>query len=93
MALLTSKRKLSVGIDVESPYARIDSLSGGKESMTISLYYYVNQSAFRAGATHFMQDIFAFQPSVDDGSKNFIKQAYEHIKSLAEFSDAIDVLE
>jgi hypothetical protein len=93
MALLTSKRKLSVGIEVESPYARVDSLSGSKYSISISLYYYVSQKAFQSGATNFMQDIFAFQPSVDDGSKNFIKQAYEHIKSLAEFSDAIDVLE
>ena len=31
-----------------------------------------------------------FTPSVADGSGNFIKQGYEHLKSLDEFSNAED---
>jgi hypothetical protein len=33
---------------------------------------------------------YSFTPSVDESSANFIKQAYEHLKTLPEFADAID---
>ena len=33
---------------------------------------------------------YEFKPSVDDGSDNFIKQAYEHLKTLPEFSGSQD---
>lgn len=93
MALLTSKEKLNVGINVESPYAKIDSLLGGKESLTITLKYYVSQEASESGASSFMQRVFVFKPSLEDGAPNFIKQGYEHIKTFPEFEDAVDVLE
>lgn len=34
---------------------------------------------------------YTFTPSVAPGSENFIKQAYEHIKTLPEFAGAADV--
>lgn len=33
---------------------------------------------------------YEFTPSVIDGSENFIKQGYEHLKSLDEFANAED---
>jgi hypothetical protein len=37
------------------------------------------------------QRTISFVPSVEDDSKNFIKQAYEHLKTMDEFSNARDV--
>jgi hypothetical protein len=34
---------------------------------------------------------FEFTPSVEVAAENFIKQAYEHLKTLPEFADAVDV--
>lgn len=34
---------------------------------------------------------YTFTPSVASGSENFIKQAYEHLKTLPEFAGAADV--
>lgn len=33
---------------------------------------------------------YSFKPSVEEGSANFIKQAYEHLKTLPEFDGAED---
>jgi hypothetical protein len=34
---------------------------------------------------------YTFTPSVASGSENFIKQAYEHLKTLPEFAGSTDV--
>lgn len=38
----------------------------------------------------YQEKTFGFDPSVNDNAKNFIAQAYEHLKTLPEFSEAQD---
>ena len=42
-------------------------------------------------AGHQATKSFEFTPSVAEGSENTIKQAYEYLKTLPEFADAVDV--
>jgi len=69
-------------------YWKVTSVNGSKNKVSASVSVMAmvdgqisNQIASRE---------YSFAPSVEDGSKNFIAQAYEHIKSLPEFSDAVD---
>jgi hypothetical protein len=38
----------------------------------------------------YQEEAFGFNPSVDENAKNFIAQAYEHLKTLPKFSEAHD---
>ncbi|OMD08402.1 hypothetical protein [Paenibacillus odorifer] len=93
MALEMKNNTLDTGITVASAYVRIDTISGSKDSISIGLNYYVNKNAVTEGKPFFKTEQYLFIPSVDDSSANFIKQGYEHLKSLPEFSEATDVLE
>jgi len=76
-------------LGLENCYWRVPSVNGSKNKVTASVSVLAivdgeisNQIASRE---------YSFTPSVGSGSKNFIAQAYEHIKSLPEFLDAEDV--
>jgi hypothetical protein len=84
---------LQNGLTAENAYIRIDTVSGYKGSITVSVNSYVSQTAFQEGTAYLEQKFYAFVPSVADGAENFIKQGYVHLKSLPECTDAIDVLE
>lgn len=84
---------LDSGIDVKDAYARIFHIQGDKSNLSIALQYYVSQSAVEEQKPPFKEGYYQFVPSVEDDAPNFIKQGYEHLKSLPEFADAIDVLE
>lgn len=91
MALLIKNIELETGIKIESAYIRIDTVSGSKDSVSIGLNYYVNQVAFTSGKPYFKTETYRFKPSISDGSSNFIKQGYEHLKGVSEFIDAQDI--
>lgn len=84
---------LESGIAVEDAYARIFHIEGDKSTLAIALQYYVSQAAVEEQKPPFKEDYYQFVPSVEDDAPNFIKQGYEHLKSLPEFADAVDVLE
>jgi len=68
-------------------YCKVHSISGNKNSLTVNVKFYPDE----------LQNIcidtksYTFSPSVNDGSDNFVKQAYEYIKTLPEFTGATDV--
>lgn len=93
MALEVKNNALDTGIVVNIAYARIDTISGSKDSISIGLNYYVNKNAFTSGKSFFKTEQYVFVPSVDDGSPNYHKQGYEYLKTLPEFEGAIDILE
>jgi hypothetical protein len=64
--------------------ARVTSVSGGKSGCDI-----VCSFADTVSGISFVR-CYGFVPSVADGSTNFIRQAYIHLKSLPEFSGAMD---
>lgn len=90
MALM-QKVTLKNDIQVDNAYIRIDTVSGSKDSLNISVNSYVSQDAFNDGKSYLEQNFFTFTPSVEESAVNFIKQAYEYLKSLPEFEYAVDV--
>lgn len=81
---------LSNGLTANNAYIRIDTVSGYKGGLDISLNSYLTKQGFENGMGYLEQKIYHFIPSVDDGSSNFIKQGYEYLKTLPEYSDAVD---
>jgi len=61
---------------------RITSISGNKTHLNISVLHIGDVASF--------DHSYSFEPSVADGSPNFIKQAYLYLKTLPEFSGAED---
>ncbi|HBS43934.1 MAG TPA: hypothetical protein DEA91_04655 [Paenibacillus sp.] len=80
-------------LQVKDAYIRIDTVSGSKDSLNISVNSYVSQDAFNNGKGYLEQNFYTFTPSVKDDSANFIKQGYEFLKSLTEYNGSVDVLE
>lgn len=72
-------------IEVSSAYHRINTLSGNKQGINFKLDVFQTKEAKEPLYTKG----YSFVPSMDD--KNFIAQAYEHLKTLPEFSGATDV--
>lgn len=85
--------ELDSGITVEDAYHRIGELMGNKENLMFHLDSYVSRDSFKEGKQLIRQQAYYFSPSIDEGSENFIKQGYEHLKTLPEFESAVDVLE
>lgn len=79
------------GLTVENAYIRINWLDGSKDGITLCVGYYVTQVAFLAGAVYLDQKFYTFIPDVGDSAANFIKQGYEHLKTLPEFAGTTDV--
>ena len=89
--IITNPLVLETGITVNNCYARIDRIMGNKENMSLILNYYIGQDAYQSGKIHVKQDTtLVFAVSLEDTSPNFIKQGYEHLKTLPEFENAID---
>lgn len=75
---------------VSNAYIRIDTVSGYKGGLDISINTYTSKPTFENGFGYLEQVIHHFFPSVDDDSPNFIKQGYEYLKTLPEYAEAID---
>jgi hypothetical protein len=83
----------SYGITFENAYIRVAELSGSKDILNIRVKWYVNQTARENSSQPLQQKEYSFVPSVEDNAYNFIKQGYEYLKTLEEFSTATDVLD
>lgn len=90
MGVIIGSIELETGITVENAYGRIESVSGGKLGAEIGFRLYISQEAAVEGKAHVRQTPYTFIPSVEESAANFIKQGYEYLKSLEEFSGAID---
>ncbi len=75
-----------IEVSITDCYIKVTSIKGDKGIMSFMVDYH---KASDQGSIH--QKRFTFTPSVADGSDNFIKQAYAHLKTLAEFSGSEDV--
>lgn len=61
---------------------KVTTISGGKDRINISVSHIGDAATYSRS--------YSFEPSVVDGSPNFIKQAYLYLKTLPEFSGAED---
>lgn len=64
-------------------YYKITKLTGDKTNLDVELKGTKNGQQIDGFS-------FSFIPTVEEGSSNFIAQAYEHVKTLPEFADAVD---
>jgi hypothetical protein len=71
------------GVTINNGYLRVSQLFGDKHNIGFVLSYQVNQSE-----PALKLEQFDFKPVMNES--NFIKQAYEHLKTVPEFSDATD---
>jgi hypothetical protein len=65
-------------------YIRVSHVAGNKNEIVANVIFHkddANGESFKAGS-------YKFTPNMDGG--NFIAQAYEHLKTLPEFSSAMD---
>lgn len=75
--------KLVGSVQVMS-YIRVAHVAGTKHDVTANVMFHKDNAsgeAFKAGN-------YKFSPDMNGG--NFIRQAYDHIKSLPEFTNAVD---
>lgn len=70
---------------INNAYIRVDTVSGSKSRVTA---YVVIGKKESDNCVNAQSLIYSFVPNLDGG--NFIKQAYEHLKTLPEFTGAID---
>ncbi|KIL46147.1 hypothetical protein [Jeotgalibacillus campisalis] len=67
-------------------YTVIVNIRGGKDFLALE----VEDQRFDNREIKIDSKEYWFTPSVKDGSENFIKQGYEHLKTLDEFEGAVD---
>jgi hypothetical protein len=65
----------------DNAYLRVDRVEGSKALLTAHVGFYKKDRA-----SLLLTSSVSFKPSLEGG--NFIKQAYEYIKTLPEFADA-----
>lgn len=94
-SILTQEQSTQLKTPVEKvfliggTYNRIDYIEGSKDVIKFRLGVYKDSSKEKLIST----DHYSFTPNTDAGSENFIKQGYEYLKTLPDFTNAIDVLE
>jgi len=87
MALKVKYTKQIAGFpDVSAmSYCRVEKVNTIKNQAVCSVIYFTEDKVEMLGNAEF-----SFAPSVADGAKNHIAQAYDHLKTLPEFAGAID---
>jgi hypothetical protein len=86
MALIKTlkiKDNFDIEIDFQNAYIKIDKIIASKELLKIQVSTYRTKDGTRINSM-------AFDCGIDLNGKNFIAQAYDYIKTVPEFTDAID---
>jgi hypothetical protein len=68
-------------VTVNDTYVKVENVQSDKLAARANVCFYKNEKSFNAKTYEFYVNL--------DGS-NFIKQAYEYLKTLPEFSGAVD---
>jgi hypothetical protein len=87
MALIKTFEKTVSGFSgklfVQNAYCKVNQITGSKDELTITVLIQEAKDGVIADTKHFL-----FNPNLD--GKNFIAQAYDHLKTLPEFAGAND---
>jgi len=70
----------AVVVNLQNAYIKVETVNGSKELVTATVVTKIGETA----KTKF----YYYKPNLD--GSNFIKQSYEHLKTLPEFADASD---
>jgi hypothetical protein len=80
---ITIKNNFGEDSEFTNAYLRIERIEGTRHLISVQLGFYKE-----GGKEFLMNSSFSITPDLD--GPNFIKQAYEHLKTLPEFADAVD---
>jgi hypothetical protein len=69
-------------LELANAYIVVHAVEGTKQQMRATVHFRGEGAA--------LTKLYSFEPSVEDDAGNFIKQAYEHLKTLPEFEGAED---
>lgn len=88
MAIQKEFRKNIYGetLSFEEAYFQIIGIEGNKNTVNFTVTIYKDSTK----EIPIQNKDYTFIPDVDQNSDNFIKQGYEHLKTLPEFENAID---
>lgn len=78
-----TKQGFSGTLVCHDAYFKVETVSGSKSQLDILVIVSSNDEFIASKR-------YAFKPSVENGSTNFIKQAYLYLKTLPEFEGAVD---
>lgn len=74
---------LGTTVDFSNTYIRVESISGSKALLQATINHFTEQNGVL-----FKTDVVYYTPDLT--GDNFIKQAYEYLKTLPEFANATD---
>lgn len=75
-----------VGIAVSNSYIKIYEIKGYTERMEMCVGYHAV-----AGGPMYLSETYETTPDLAEDADNFIKQCYDYLKTLDQFSSATDV--
>lgn len=81
----------NMGVTFPNSYCYIHKIGGSKELLYIQVNWYADQEARVGNLKPIETKGYSFVPDVSEDSLNFIKQGYLHLKTLEEFSEAVDI--
>jgi hypothetical protein len=80
------KNNFSENSFFENAYIQVAEVSGSKKLLNAKVFIKKQDQV-----NVLEQRVVSFVPSVDGDSSNFIKQAYEHLKTMEEFANGKDI--
>lgn len=80
---ITLKTNFGDDVTFNNAYIRVATINGDKNLLNLEVFYFKEQ-----GGKYLQKTEMSFVPSLE--GVNFIAQAYTHLKTLPEFSDAVD---
>lgn len=81
---------LESGLSIGQAYIRVQGINGNKNIASINLEVFVSQEKRDEGKSPITYFNYTFVPMTEDNAPRWDKQAYEYLKTLPEFADAID---
>ena len=84
---LTKQVETPHGIILTEAYIKIIEQSGSKVNINIRVAAFKDRDASNSNKEFAFQSVYSFIPTLED---NFIKQGYDFLKTLPEYSDAKD---
>jgi hypothetical protein len=83
---LTKETKFK-GVTIPDAYIRVNNFSGSKDSIAFNVGFYGNADE---NGEREMFDQKAYQCAYNLNGSNAVKQAYDHLKTLPEFTGALE---
>lgn len=85
--------ELRNGIVVDEAYIIVQHVAGTKNSITYNVQSYLHHLARQEGKEPLEVEGYTFTSNTNEDAENIFKQCYRHLKTIAKYEDALDVLE